>query len=601
MLKMMAYGPSWAGGSAIQGTANYVLNTDLVPKERCIKKNTAISSGAAVTAMDEWEISQKRYGNTYPFPTNRLMPASAIYNSASYEGFAELYDDVALDIEYDRTGHKYDSYIAGYSYEVTDITFVNSNEQSLYGNDEIEESSVNDDRFVWTDKQGMSHGGTATEYKKGWARIRVRDAASYPDILDAEGVGKYSILDNIYHHLIAVGFADYGDKDGVSYYTNTGNDRSVIVTFRATKLTNIPEGVVVVPEDKTHTEFQVVFYHRGQNSDPQALKKYTNPNTLTLTHTASTAIDGKTGDTITIPLDLAVTMDGSSTNGTYWDETGWVHNSAQTSDLGNAISIEKTSSGSSLTIDWTIIYNWANTQTGSVETPIIVYGCWDTMYNGGTEDGHMIGNYNIATTVSDNDGFTKTVSVKSAGNLLKTINATSITKFYTPMYKITWTNDPDNPREWGTNVAIVDVEGYDAVVQNKLYDNIGGTYGIIYPTDNFVRNTDSAATTRNYVGDSSVISGRTASVNIASTINLSRPAAYKISQYFPQGSDIPQETYTVNGQQLTSTGSITVTPSGNTSTITIDFGNIPSQSARWLTVEQVNSPEHANLSFTFNE
>ena len=105
---------------------------------------------------------------------------------------------------------------------------------------------------------------------------------------------------------------------------------------------------------------------------------------------------------------------------------------------------------------------------------------------------------------------------------------------------------------------------------------------------------------RNYVGEASVVNNNSATVTVSSTIN-ENPASYIVKQYFPADSQEINETYTINGQSLGKNDTYTITPSGTTSTLTIDFGNVPAESVRWLTLQQVNSREFANISFTFND
>ena len=569
MLQMQVYGDRQTAG-----TANYVLKTDLTPPSRCISKSVAIGSGAAVGTMDEWEQVQRRYGNAYPFPYNRLMPAAAIGNMEQYEGFAELYDDTVLQIAYDRNTPKRDGYMAGYSYEVTDIVFNNSQEQTLYGNDSIVITDATDSYF-----------GACTRYTKGWAQIDIRKVSAFPQTKEAYD----PLWADGYHHISMIACADI---ENGQHYVNTGYDRSVTISIRATKLSSsdIPTGVKSVPVDKTHTEFQIVFYHSGQlDGNPTIWKEYPNTtNILTLNHTASQ----------NSTLDLAVTIDDASTNGTYWDSTGWIHNAAQSSTLANAISIIKTANGTSLNIDWRIIRQFAEEAQEAVGIPIWVYGCWDQMRSGGTSDGHLIGDYNATTTLSAEEMTSQTLNVKSAGNLNKTEESQSITKYYTPLYKIMWGNDPNDPYN---NIRVMPFEKFDAICISNIYNNpTNGVYGLIYPTSGFQRSSNNPDTNRNYVGDSSVVSGGQASVTIASTVNEFFYTPYTVQQYFPQSSQITSETYTVNGQSLTPTGSITITPTAGTSTLSIDFGNIPAGSARWLSIQQTDSREYANLSFTFN-
>lgn len=141
----------------------------------------------------------------------------------------------------------------------------------------------------------------------------------------------------------------------------------------------------------------------------------------------------------------------------------------------------------------------------------------------------------------------------------------------------------------------------EATDQMMIADNqnIGGTYGLIYPTSGFTKINDGIQL-RNYVGDASVIDNNTATITISSTINGS-PASYIVKQYFPSGSQEINETYTINGQSLGKNDTYTVTTNETTSTLTINFGNIPTESVRWLTLQQVDSREFANISFTFND
>lgn len=564
------------GDSQTAGTANYVLETNLTPPNRCISKSVAIGSGAAIGAMDEWEKIQRQYGNAYPFPYNRLMPIVSIANPISYEGFAELYDDIVLQSVYDRSTPKRDAYMAGYSYEVTDIVFNNSEEQALYENDSIVITDATDESF-----------GDCTRYTKGWAQIDIRKVSKFPSTEEEYG----SVWADGYHHIQMIACSDI---ENGQYYINTGYDRSVTISLRATKLSSsdLPAGVKSVPVNKTHTEFQIVFYHNGQlDGTPMIWQQYPNDtDILTLNHTASQ----------NSTLDLAVTIDDASTNGTYWDNTGWIHNASQSSTLANAISITKTANGTSLNIDWNIIRQFAEDTQEAVSMPIWIYGCWDQMRNGGTQDGHLIGDYNATTTLSADGMASQVLNVKSAGNLNKTEDSQSIVKYYTPLYKIMWNNDPNDP--YYNNIRVMPFEKFDAICISKIYDNIkNGVYGLIYPVSGFQRSSNNPDTSRNYIGDSTVVSGGQASVTVVSTINEFFNTPYTVQQYFPQSSQTTSETYTINGQSLSPTGSITITPTTRTSTLNINFGNIPAGSARWLSIRQTDSREFANLSFTFNE
>lgn len=567
MLQMMRY-----GGSDLTLSANSILGSSLQPENRCISKLVAQQSEASIEAMNEWEQSQI-LNNTVPFPLNRLMPPKAIINPASYEPFAELWDDKILEIDWKRDLVKYDAYILGYTYEITDITFNEADYQNQHGSDALSVQTITaNNNTGYQDVYGVL-GGDFKIYQKGWLQIYVKANTELTE--SANTRGGYTV-DN------TIGFIDY---DGY----NEGYDRSATVTFRATKQQPLPDGVTTVSEDKTHTTFQIIFYHKG-NATPAATiwKEYdvAETSTLTLTHTAD------------YPLDIAVTLPGVNTNSTYWDSTGWVHSPSVSSNLERAINISRSGNTSTIVINWNVIKQVAYSNNGVLETPIYIYGCWDNMQPSGTSDGHLIGNYNGSVVVNGNTnqpnsdlGSHTITGIKSTGNLNKTVDASTIEKHYTCMYKVHWKST------W-TTFKVMPLESTDQAMltQNQ---NIGGTYGLIYPVNGFERPSNQNVELRNYIGDSSVVNNNTSNITIFSTINES-PASYIVTQYFPTGQDI-NETYTINGQSVGKTGSYTVNPSGNTSTLNINFGNIPAGSVRWLTLQQVDSREHANLSFTFNE
>lgn len=556
------------GGSDVTLSANVVLQSSLTPDNRCISKQIAIQSEASEDAMTQWEYTQSAK-NYVPFPSNRLMPPQAVINKDSYEPFAELYDDRLLEIAYDRGSVKYDSFKAGYSYELTYVTFNDSYSQSLYGSAPI--AITNSDKSEETD----AVLGSCTAYTKGWAKVIVRNVSSYPeDGYDAE----YWASDDGYTNINIVGYMDYVDND---FYTNIGEDRSVTLSFRATPLDSIPSGINRVKPANTHLEFDTVFYHNGQSTVSTSWAEYpiAETSTMTLTHTSSQ------------PLDIAVTLDGLSTNGTYWDSEGW-HAVSQTSPFRGAINVSKSGNTSTVSINWQLIQNIANQDNNAATIPIYIYGCWDTMSVGNSSDQHLVGNYNGSTTLSVTGMNSRSITVKSAGNLNKTEDAQTVQKYYTCMYKILWANT-------GPNIKIMPLSSADqTLIANN--GNIGGTYGLIYPTNGFVRPSNQNEELRNYIGNASVVNNNSSNVIISSTINES-PANYIVTQYFPSGSDNINETYTINGTSLSKDGSYTVNPSGNTSTLNINFGNIPAGSVRWLTLQQVDSREYANLSFTFNE
>lgn len=582
MLKTMVY-----GDSSTAGTANCVLETSAVPPQRCLSKDKAVNLGASRSLMDEWEINQKRYGNIIPFPRRRLMPAMAIVKDTHVGPQAELYDDSVIAIEYDRSTIKYDAFIPGYMYEVTAIEFNDAASISQYGQDSIVETSANDAQL----------GSDCREYSKGWARVRLRRETEYPTTLAEYG----DVWDDTYHHITMVG---YYDEENGDFYENTGTDRSVTISFRATPLSSLtppislPAGISFVPEDKTHTEFKVVFYHKSQGYSSQiwAQHNINTTSTVTLNHTKSA----------NSTLDLVATLQGASTNGTYWDSTGWIHPSYQQSALSNAIHITKGSTGTSLVIDWNVIKDAAhwdsdngrieiNPETGeeysATSIPIYIYGCWDTMRSGGTSDGHLVGDYNQSTTVSSAGMTSKNIAIKSAGNLNKTEEVDSIARHYTCLYKIFWNTDQ-------STIDILKLDPWDEDSIRESDKNIGGTYGLIYPTSGFVRSTGGSMTTRNYIGNSNVVTNNTANVPITSTIN-GQPAKYIVTQYFPQQSQMYTETFTINGQSLTANNSVEINPS-TAQSLNIVFNGTPSGSARWLNLQQVGSNEYANLSFTFN-
>lgn len=563
MLQMMRY-----GGSDVTLSANVVLQSDLVPANKCICKRIAIQSGASENAMKEWEMTQSATNQLW-FKYNRLMPPRAVISEDQYEPFAELYDDRLLEIAYDRDTVKYDSFKTGYSYELTGVTFNDAQSQSLYGSSKI--TITDSDKTEETD----SVLGSCTVYTKGWVKVLIRKASDYPeDGSDSE----YWTSDDGYTNLNIVGYADFVNND---FYENTGNDRSVTLSFRATALDSVPSGIKCVRPERTHLEFDTVFYHTGQSSVSESWAEYpiSEISTMNLVHTSSQ------------PLDIAVTLEGLSTNGTYWDYEGW-HSIQQTSPFRGAISVSRNGNTSTVSINWSLIQNIANQGDSAAAIPIYIYGCWDTMSVGNTPDQHLVGNYNGSTTLSTSGMSNQTITVKSAGNLNKTEDAQTVQKYYTCMYKVWWANT-------GPNVKIMPLSTADQTVITNA-GNIGGTYGLIYPTSGFTRSSDQNKELRNYVGASSVVSNNSATVTVSSTIN-ENPASYIVKQYFPYDSQEINETYTINGQSLGKNDTYTVTPSGTTSTLTIDFGNIPTESVRWLTLQQVDSREFANISFTFND
>lgn len=558
MLQMMRY-----GGSNQSLSANFVLSTDLQPYNRCISKSVAITAEADVDAMNAWEESQDHSLNVIPFPQSRLMPPQAIAPSDPSNPFAELFDDRTLTINSQKTDWG-DSWKAGYTYEVTDITFDQSDYQQQYGNDTIQ-----------VDRSAPGY----VTYTKGWVSIRlIVDDGSHTKIAYSTSDPRYQD-DNWekFYFKTDDGYANIGSE--VWYYdllgANTSTDRSATISFRATPLSGVidytSEDFKCVQPNRTHTDFVTTFYHRGTGPANVGWVDYPYASTssISISHTTSGSST----------LDLAVVLPGLTTNGTYWDCNGW-HHAQQNSPLENAVSISKGSGSSSLNIDWNIVKNYIENQGVAVGITFYVYGCWDQMSSNGN---HLIAPSGSSTTVSATGMQNQIFSVTSAGNLNKTEEESSIRDNYTCLYKVHWHVGDEN-------VSIMGLEGSDGAYAST------GVYGQIYPDSNFSRSENQNDTMRNYTASSSVVSGGSASVSITSTVNGSN-VGYTVSQYFPVGSENYHETFTVNGQSLTDSNSISVSAGEN---LSINFGSISSGQARWLKLQQDGSPEFANLCFTFN-
>lgn len=559
------------GGQDLSLSANAVLGTDLKdtrvasPYSRCISKSVARNAGASMDAMLEWEANQDRSKNVVPFPENRLMPPKAVVNPSQYEPFAELYDDKTLPVYANNTATN-DSWKAGYNYELLRAILVDGTQSTEYI---INSSNIDSENSSSTNKV----------YKVGWLTIDMKiDDGSEDKIAYELGThpGGYYYKDLGDGYAIIGGMIELTDASA-----NTGEDRYAKLFFRATPIDGIynyvSEDFKCVQPNKTNLEFDITYYHYGPNSDTEPWVSYPadSTNTITLTHTASA----------NSALDLAVVLPGLDTNGTYWDSTGWVSTSGSQSPFENTVSVSKSAGSSTFTIDWAAIREYVGTITGGLGITFYVYGCWDQLRNGGTSDGHLIGDYNAATTISASGMSNHTVNVKAAGNLNKTSQESSIRSNYTCMYKVAW-------KTGRSTIKVMPLEGADLDFMNA------GVYGQIYPTSGFTRNSDASDFDRTYVGSSSVVNNNQASVSVTSTINNS-PASYTITQYFPPQSDEYTETYTINGQQLTKNNSVSI--AAGTNTLNINFGNINPTSARWLTLQQDGSPEYANISFTFNE
>lgn len=545
------------GGSDQSLSANFVLSTDLQPYNRCISKSVAITAEADVDAMNAWEESQDHSLNVIPFPQSRLMSPKAIFKGDPSNPWAELYDDEVLQADWDRQGidssnPKRDSWKAGYNYELLSIEFDNAEYASQYSGQSMQVSS----------------SGGQTTYTRGWAKIIVNeDSLISSDPWQTSLSSYYSKLDPSDAYMSVGQIIAFYDTLGV----NTGSDRSVTLSWRATPIQGIidhvEEGFKCVQPNRTHTEFQTKFYHFGQTGEVDD---------------SWVSYDANSTSSITInysPLDIAVVFAGSSTNGTYWDANGW-HHASQTSDLANAISVSKSGSGSSVTIDFSIIKSIADASSGMFEAPIYIYGCWDQMSQ---EGNHLVASSGSSATISASGMQDQTISIISAGNLNKTEEESSIRNYYTCLHKVHWKTGQDK-------IKVMALGGADS-----SYDNVG-VYGQIYPDSNFSRSENQNDLMRNYTASSSVVSSGSASVSITSTVNGSN-AGYTVSQYFPVGSENYHETFTVNGQSLTDSNSISVSAGGN---LSVNFGSISSGQARWLKLQQNGSPEFANLCFTFN-
>lgn len=563
MLKMMVYGTN-----ADAGTANYVLETDLVPPERCIRKQVALSSGASLEDMNAWEQSQRKYGSG-DFPLSRLIPAIAIRKEDTLNPFAELYDDKVLDAEWDRAGidstnPKRDSWKAGYTYTLTGVEFNGSGTViPITGqtSGDVTTYQLSDPNYSWLKVDVKNDDGTNAKVIGG----------GYYIIL---GGGVYASVEN------NIQFYDtLGD--------NTGNDRYAVLHWTATPISGIydytSQDFKCVQPSKTNLSFKTMFYHKGQTqAQPTAIAEYPiiSTDSLVLTHSA---IANST-------LDIVVTLEDDSTNGTYWDSRGWMHG-AQTSDYGNVVSVTKTDSQSTVTIDWAQIRQITASMEAGIRLPFRIYACWDKMAVSGN---HMIGYPGQTTTLTATGNISETFTVNSAGNLNKTDVDKSVQKYYTCLYKVVWANDQ-------SNIQVMPLEPFDVACATEIDKNIGGTYGLIYPTQDASRAQDSTSTMRDYVVSSAIIQNNQATLTINSTINNS-PAAFTVQRYFPYGSGEDQNTFTINGtEQLTPSGSVTITPNSSTTQLTINFGNVSAGSAKWITLQQVDSREFANLSFTFNE
>ena len=594
---MMVY-----GSVNMEGTANQILGSSLEPVNRCINKRVALDSNASAEELAEWEAKQA-YTNTIPFDDRRLIPVKAVVHSDSYNPFAELHDDDIMEMQWDRntnarsyqtTPRKRDIFMAGYKYEITSIKIGNSTTSPIPTNETYnpttnpeydEYGNVVEQTYEITSTGDAKLGGNCKMYQKDWLKVWLRD----PDMQLSNYTDYYIDQDTGYYYVHTIACLD---TEGDNY----GEDKFATLTIHATRLdqqTLNAQGIVCVPEDKTHTDFQIIVCHRGNGQQTEVWSTYdiNNTSNVTLTHTAP---QGQT-------IDIVATLEGASTNGTYWDSTGWIHSSAQSSVLENAISVSKSQNVSSVSIDWALIKQVADSDDSAAEFPIRIWACWDKMTASNSTDKHLEANSNgqITMTATGLSG-SKSLTVKSAGNLNKIAQADSVNRYYTCLYKITWKNTEGN-------IKLMPLESTDESLLS-IQNNIGGTYGLIYPVNSssdptlsIVRDENKSDKDRDYVAGSSVVSNNQASITLQSTINGS-PASYVIKQYFLDGSMPLQETYTINGQSLTKDGSITITPSGTTSTLNIDFGNISAGgSVRRLTFQQVDSREFANISFTFND
>lgn len=570
---MMRYGrPTDTDGLS----ANFVLSTDLkdlnVPSQymysRCISKRVAIDSEADADAMSVWEQSQDRSKNTIPFPYNRLMPPQAIFPDDSSNPFAELYDDKTLTWESTKTEGG-DSWKAGYSYELVNVVFSDPQYQQQHANEPIIATP------------GSDADGPTVEYTKGWLKVVVKkDVGDHTKIAYELDDPRYRDPNwERYYFQTEDGYANIGGT--IRCYDllgeNTGADKYVTMYWLATPIDGIinysGEYFKCVQPNKTNVEFSTILYHSGINSTSTSWVDYPAQSTsqITINHTSAS----------NSTLDIVAVTPGLATNGTYWDSTGWVHSAQSDYDFNSWISISKENGGSSITINCNAIKQYAENAGTGVGIPIYVYGCWDKMSQGNTSDSHLIAPSGTSTTISASGMSNKTVSVISAGNLNKTLNEESIRNNYTCLYKIFWGTGLEN-------FSVKALEGSDVAYINT------GVYGLIYPTQNFTRSLNQNDTMRNYTGDSNFISTNDITVYVSSTINGSN-VPFTVSQYIP--GENYHETYTINGTNLTDSGSVNIT--GNS--FVVNFGSIESGQARWLKLQQEGSPEYANLCFTFNQ
>lgn len=570
MLQMMRY-----GGSDPTLSANAVLNVSLTPSNKCLSKYVAINSEAAVDTMEAWEQRQPGYGTTNIFNGSRLMPAAAIVSAFPNLQLADLYDEPILYSEYNAP-EAADSWKAGYVYDLVGVKFQDGTYYS--------KADMTPGTPVTKEAYFTSNLKTYSVYQKDWLKIHLLNVDSSEPITctwrKARSTYYWGNTDGTDYAWEGIQAIECYDIEG----TNNGQDKWVDMYFKATpiegvvgkKCTNdadywfIPPSKINHIEDTNNIVFSTRYYHYGPAGASSAWASYPYASTsgnITISQSNS-------GNRL---LDVAVLSIDGVLSGSYWDSEGF--HSGISWPLANAISISKSNGNTTLTFNVDALKSYESAQSGINTTHVwYVYGCWES----------STGSVNISST----DGqINETINVIASGNLNNIDGANSIKSYYTSLYKISYHTGDEY-------IKVSPVTGEDGSYQSN------GTNGAIYPTNKFTKTNDGAKT-RIYIGDEDLVSNNQCTITIQSTIN-GQPAAYTIKQFFPPESHNFGDTYTItsggSSQTLNNENTITINPTAATSTLTINFGQgIDTSSARWLQMSQIDSPEYANLSFTFNQ